>query len=288
MIQVIFLIVLALVWIIFATIQDLRTREIANWLSFSLIIFAIGFRFFYSVFSETGFEFFYEGLIGLGIFFIIGNLLYYGKIFAGGDTKLMIALGAILPFSLNFLDNIKIFILFFILFFLAGSVYGLIYSLTLMSRNFSRFKLEFKKVFRNYKDKIYFIMFVALFFMAFGFSQKEFFYLGVFIFIMPYFYVYARSVDESCMIKKLKAKYLREGDWLYEDIKIGKKTIKADWAGISDKNIKLLKTKFKNKKILVRQGIPFTPVFLITFIILVWIWFSDKGLGLFGSFGSLF
>jgi Flp pilus assembly protein protease CpaA len=56
--EVLFLFILGLVWILFATIQDIKKREIADWLSFSLIIFAIGFRFFYSLF-EGNFSFFY-------------------------------------------------------------------------------------------------------------------------------------------------------------------------------------------------------------------------------------
>jgi len=118
MFEVIFLSALALIWIVFATVQDIRKREIANWLNFSLIIFALGFRFFYSLFSDFGFSFFYQGLIGFGIFLVLGNLLYYGRMFAGGDAKLMIALGAILPFTLVFNDNLRIFALFFILFLL--------------------------------------------------------------------------------------------------------------------------------------------------------------------------
>ena len=85
MLEVVFLAVLALIWIVFATIQDVRTREIANWLSFSLIIFALGFRFFYSLFYEVGFGFFYQGLIWFGIMFVVGNLFYYIRMFAGGD-----------------------------------------------------------------------------------------------------------------------------------------------------------------------------------------------------------
>ena len=42
----VFLIVLCLIWIAFAVIQDLRKREIANWLNFSLLFFMIAFRFF--------------------------------------------------------------------------------------------------------------------------------------------------------------------------------------------------------------------------------------------------
>ena len=53
---IVVLICLALVWILFATIQDLRSREVANWLNFSLIIFALGLRFFYGLFSNFNFK----------------------------------------------------------------------------------------------------------------------------------------------------------------------------------------------------------------------------------------
>lgn len=54
----VFLIVLCLIWIAFAVIQDLRKREIANWLNFSLIIFAIAFRFFSLYFLKRDLVFF--------------------------------------------------------------------------------------------------------------------------------------------------------------------------------------------------------------------------------------
>ena len=149
MFEVIFLFVLALVWIVFATVQDIRKSEIANWLNFSLIIFALGFRLFYSLFSDMGFNFLYQGLIGFGIFFVLGNLLYYGKMFAGGDAKLMIALGAVLPFSIIFNENLKIFALFFVLFLLVGAVYSIGASVYLSFRNFKKFKKEFSKQFKK-------------------------------------------------------------------------------------------------------------------------------------------
>jgi Flp pilus assembly protein protease CpaA len=61
MYEVIFLWILALVYIVFAVVQDAKTKEIANWITFSLIIFALGFRFFYSLFQGDGFVFFYNG-----------------------------------------------------------------------------------------------------------------------------------------------------------------------------------------------------------------------------------
>ena len=267
MFEIIFLILLALIWIIFAVVQDLKTREVANWLNFSLIIFALGFRFFYSLFSNQGFEFFYQGLIGLGIFFVIGNLFYYGRLFAGGDAKLMIALGAVLGFSESFLINLKIFVLFFFLFLFTGAFYGLGISIVLSLKNFKKFKREFFWQLNKNRKLIYLVMFFGLVLMAFGFAEGLLFVLGILVFILPYFYAYAKAVDESCMVKKVKTNQLTEGEWLYEDVKIGRKFIEKSWDGLSKEQIKKIKKRYKEIKI--RQGIAFTPVFLISFLILV-------------------
>jgi len=266
MFHIIFLIVLAIIWIIFAVIQDLKTKEISNWLNFSLIVFALVFRFFYGLFFDINFGFFYQGLIGFAIFFILGNLFYYGHIFAGGDAKLMIALGAILPFSKSFLINVKIFTLFFILFLISGMVYGLIFSLVLMFRNWKSFKKEFFAQFKKMKKKIFVVFLIGLIFMVFGFFENLMFFLGFFVFILPYVFIFAKSIDETCMVKKVKTKFLREGDWLYKEVSIGNKIIKAKWDGLSKEDIRLLQ---KKKQVIIRQGLAFAPVFLISFVFLV-------------------
>ena len=273
--HLIFLIILAGIWLVFAAIYDLKKRMVPNWLSFSLIIFALGFRFFYSLFNEN-FIFFYQGLIGLGIFFIIGNALYYGRVFAGGDAKLMIALGAVLPFSENFFKNIESFSFFILLFLFVGGFYGLIWSIFLTINNFKIFKKEFINQFNNNRKIIYSVMIFALFFMVLGFFEILLFYLGSLIFVMPYFYIYSKSVDNSCLVKTLNVKKLEEGDWLYKDLKIGKKVIKAKWEGLTNKQIKEIQ---KNcKKIKIRQGIPFVPTFLISFLVFVYFYYQNINL----------
>jgi len=270
MIEVIFLIALALIWLVFASLQDLKKREVSDWLNFSLIIFALGFRFFYCLFSAENLVFFYQGLIGLGIFFILGNLLYYGRMFAGGDAKLMIALGAVLPFSRDFLTNLNLFILFFFVFLFVGAVYSLGMSVTLSLGNFSKCKKEFFRRLKNNQKLFYVPMVFGLFLMILGFIQCLLFVLGLLIFILPSFYFYAKAIDETCMIKKIKTSKLTEGDWLYKKIKIGKEAINPNWNGLSKEEVKSIQKKYK--VVLIRQGIPFTPVFLISFLILIYFW----------------
>lgn len=275
--EVAFLGVLALVWIVFATVQDLRSREVANWLNFSLIIFALGFRFFFSLFNDN-FIFFYQGLIGLGIFFILGNLFYYSRVFAGGDAKLMIALGAVLPFYYDIFSNLKIFVSFLFVFFFVGAIYGLFVSVFLAVRNFKKFRREASKQFRKKKIFILIFLFAGLSIFSFGFFEEVFFILGGFVFILPYFYLYAKAIDNACMVKDVLVGKLREGDWLYNDVRVGTKLVKASWDGLSKEDIKRIKMKYKKVKI--RHGIAFVPVFLISYLVLL-------GLVYFGFFEKM-
>ena len=213
MIEVIFLIVLALIWIMFSVAADFKHRIVPNWLNFSLIIFAIGFRFFHSLFAND-FAFFYQGLIGLGIFFVIGNALYYGRMFAGGDAKLMIALGAILPFSTNLTNNLETFSLFFLLFLFSGAIYGFSYSLILSIKDFKKQKKELLRQFEKNKKFFLFSTAISIIFIAAAFYEAILFYLGIVTFLSPFFYIYAKSVDETSLIKNVKTKELTEGDWL--------------------------------------------------------------------------
>jgi Flp pilus assembly protein protease CpaA len=265
-IENIFLIFLGLIWIVFAVVQDLKKREIANWLNFSLILFALAFRFFYSLFNGNGYSFFYQGLFGFGVFFILGNLLYYGKVFAGGDAKLMISLGTILPLSQDLLINLDLSLLFLMLFLISGAFYGILSSLYLGVNNRKKFSKEFVHQFKQRKKLFYISLILALILLFFIFFDKIFIYAAILVFISPYLYISAKSIDEACMIKKINVRDLSEGDWLYQDLKLGKKLIKAKWEGLNKEEISLLK-KFK-KNVLIRQGIPFSPVFLISYIIL--------------------
>lgn len=275
--EIIFLALLGLVWILFATIQDLKFNEIANWLNFSLIIFALGYRFFFSLFSQNGFNFFFQGIFGLALFFVIGNLFYYGKLFAGGDAKLLIALGPILAIRESYLGNLETMLLFLLIFLLTGALYTLVSSVYHMSKNFNSFKKEFVKQSKKYREihlmGLVFAVLLGALSVLIGYDVLI--WISILMFISPWLYIYSKAVDESAMIKSLNPKDLREGDWIYEDIKIGNKKIKANWEGLSKKDIKLIQKKMKNKsKIKIRKGVPFAPVFLISYsIYFIWVLF---------------
>ena len=273
-----FLIVMALIWIVFATVQDIKHREVANWLNFSLIIFALAFRFFYSLFHLDSFGFFYQGLIGFGIFLVLGNLFYYMRLFAGGDAKLFIALGAVLPFSTVFMTNIRFLFSYIILLLVVGSVYGFIYGSVLAVIHREKFAKRFKKEFMSSK-KLYLLFLVfAVFWSVFVLVIGEFLFLivGIIFFLFPLMYDYARALENAALLNEVPVKKLSEGDWLNVGVKVGKKFIRPNWEGLQKDEIKSLQNS-RIKKVWIKQGIPFVPAFLISFAVLIlfYLWNFD-------------
>jgi Flp pilus assembly protein protease CpaA len=263
-----FLIVLAIVWIVGAIIQDFKRREVDNIWNFSLIAFAISYRAAVSIY-QSNYWFLLNGIIGIGLFFIIANLFYYSRLFAGGDAKLLIALGAILPLSYDWIINLRIFAVFSVMLLVLGSFYSLIFSFYLLSKNKGRFikesKIQFKESKNLFLMAFIFSIFSALFFIFMG--QTALIGISVVILLFPLLFIYSKSIEKSCMIRSMNPSEIGEGEWLYKDIFVNGKLIKSSWEGLSKKEISLIR---KSKKlVLVKQGIPFTPAFLLGFIALL-------------------
>ena len=105
--------------------------------------------------------------------------------------------------------------------------------------------------------------------IAYFISQIGFVLIGLVILLFPVLFVFAKAIEESCMIKKVSADKVTEGDWLYKDILVKGKKIKSDWEGVSKKELSVIKK--NNKNVLIKYGIPFTPSFLFGFIALLFL-----------------
>jgi preflagellin peptidase FlaK len=260
--------IIALVWLGYASYCDFRTREVPDWISYSLIAIGLAFYLIKSlILNDLSII---QSLFGLLIFFLIGNLLYYTKQWGGGDVKLLSALGALFPvypkellnyFTPNLdLPFLAILVLNLIIF---GALYSLIYSFYLIIKN--KVKLNFKV------NKIYLalaILFLLItFFLDNLIIKLLILLLALLVLIYPYLRNYINLVEKQIMIKKIKIDKLTEGDWVIENIYYkGKLIYNKNKPGINNNEIKLLK-KFKIKNVLVKEGLPFIPSFLITLII---------------------
>ncbi len=268
--EYLFLFGLAFVWLVFATVQDFRTREISNWLNFSLIAFALAYRAFYSAFFDD-WKFFLFGLFGVLIFVGLGYLFYYARIFAGGDAKLLFGLGGVLPFE-SFYDYLLIGGGFVLVLFAIGAVYTLIYSAFLALGNRKRFKIEIGRIIEAHKIWIYSGAGLVLSLTFIGIILKDFLFLlfGIFLSLIFLIYEYVKIIEKVCMIKLVDAGRLTEGDWLERDVKIGKNWIRASVHGLSLEQIKILRR--AKKKVWIKEGVPFAVCFLGAFVLGVWLW----------------
>lgn len=265
----IFLIILALVWVITATVSDLKKREVPDWLNFSLIAIAIIARLLFS-FSENNFSYLLNGMMYLGIFFILANLLYYAKVFAGGDVKLLIGLGvvlaepprllsingtnSILPLPFTFLANL----------FLIGSVYGLLFTFYYALKNRKSFLKEFGKRKGDVKPAIFLLIALLFIFLAVITKNYNLTIFSLLIIFFPYLYMVVKVIEDTGMTAMVSPKKLTEGDWLAKEVNVQGKIIKPTWEGLSKKEITLLQKAGKN--VFVKYGLPFVPAFLLTLI----------------------
>lgn len=255
-----FLFWVLLIGIFIATVQDLKRREVDNWLNFLILAFGVVFVLFSSLMSND-FGLLVRGGFVLLLGFVFMNVFYYGRVFAGGDAKLLFALsiffvgGTFLMSFLNF--GVFIFFLFF-----CGGIYGMIYSLVLYGLNFKRSNVAIGKYLVRYKFVWFFVIGVIL--MLLGVLNNLFFALGGFIILANLLFSFAKGIEEVVMIRNIRGSELREGDLLADDVMFKKRMINASFDGVDLEEVKFLKGKNKVK---IREGIPFVPSFLFAFVL---------------------
>ncbi|HLC60197.1 MAG TPA: A24 family peptidase [Candidatus Nanoarchaeia archaeon] len=268
---------LSFIVLLIGSITDLKTREVPDWVNYGLISAGIGLNLLFSAIYQTP-SFIINCLIGLLIFFGIAYLMFYMGQWGGGDSKMIMGLGAMIginiaSFSSEFLFGFLINALF------AGALYGLLWSIYLAFKNRQKFRKEFKKILSHDKsEKIKWailaltILLVILFFII-KISYIRILILSFAFLVLTTFYLWAfvRAIEKSSMYKLVEPSILTEGDWIVKDIYFNKDYITGPKdLGIEKKQIKILIELYNKKrigKILIKEGIPFVPSFLIAFII---------------------
>ncbi len=270
----IFLVIVGFIGLIFATITDIKKREVPDWLNYSLIAAGLGTRGIYSLLTEDGSYILY-GLLGFAVFFAFSNIMYYTKQWGGGDCKLLMGLGALfgnygldslfgynLPFLAGLLINI----------FIMGVLYGVFYALFLGIKNRKKFLVEFRKNKFN-EVKIAGSAGVVLVFFSWIFLDNFFARLLTILILIAFIAVILLSlmkvVEKSCMYKNVDVGKLVVGDWLVNDIAVdGNVVCTSRNIGLTKEDISKLKDN-GIKKVLVHEGIPFVPGFLLGFLVTI-------------------
>ncbi len=275
MVYLLILYVVALIALIVATITDFKTREVPDWLSYGLIFVGVGLNLMFS-FVYWDYWFLVDSLVGLVIFLIFALIMFYTGQWGGGDSKVLMGLGALIGFDVRF-SGFPFLVTFFINILLVGAVYGLVWSFMLVFKNWRSFLREFRKGLRKMaKVRNYLIVSVCLMLVLAYFLRGNIF--GFILFVISLFsvttfclWVFVKAVEKVCMIKSVTPDKLTEGDWIVKNIKYkGKYICGPKDLGIEKKQIRKLLRLYKQnkiKKVLIKEGIPFVPSFLIAFII---------------------
>lgn len=270
---------IALVALAIATYTDIRTREVPDWINYSLIAAGIGVRALYSLYYHQ-WGYVIDGLLGLGIFFGFAYIMFYSGQWGGGDSKCIMGIGAL--FGVQFqLDSFALSML--VNTFLLGAVYGLVYSIVLAIRHRNEFSKEWSKL-RMTRELQYtrLGLFAVLFFgLVLGFLLDDFrlrlgiFAVLIFLLFLFYSFLFTKSVERSCMHRWVKPEALTEGDWIVNDVMVNKKRIcgPKDLGVSKEQIVELIRLQRngKIKKILMKIGIPFVPSFLMA-LIATWFW----------------
>jgi Flp pilus assembly protein protease CpaA len=271
------LITITLIGLIIASITDLKTREVPDWLSYGLIGIGIGLNLLFAI-IYWNYWFIVNSLIGLLLFLIIAFIMFYAGQWGGGDSKVLMGLGALIGLDIRFTE-FPFLISFFVNILVVGAVYGLLWSIFLVLKNFKSFVKEFRKVSHQSKMikwRSYVIVFVFfmlfLFFLARGTVISTMF-IALLIMVLTTFYlwIFVKAIEKTSMIKKVTPDKLTEGDWIAKDIKYnGKYICGPKDLGIEMKQIKELIKLYrlgKIKYVIIKEGIPFVPSFLIAYVI---------------------
>lgn len=256
---------------------DFRTREVPDWVSFAAVATGIGLRFLYSVFSWD-LQFVVAGLLGFVLFYLLGCLMFYTGQWGGGDSKLLMGVGALLGFGFSWQTRIFAFLIALIL---VGAVYGLLWSVWLAFNNWGVFVNKAKHVLselyswhRLSLGASIVSLIAAIILYADFFVFLLLLFLSIFVIFFFYLFVFVKAVQDSCLMKRINPKVLTEGDWIAEDVVVNGKTICTHKdLGVDKAQIKkliALYSRGKIKKVLLKTGIPFVPSFLLAFLLILW------------------
>lgn len=272
-----------------ASFTDIKTREVPDWLSYALIFTGFGINILYSI-TFSNINFIINSIIGFLVFLGLGYLMFYAGQWGGGDSKVVMGLGALFGlnvFSLrNFsIGNLPFLVIFWINLLLVSVFYAFFWGLGLALKNkrkfLKQFKQELKRFFwvRALLLVLLFIILISLLFISDILLKILILTMIISLVVLFYLTIFMKAIEKSCMLKLVGPEKLTEGDWIAKEVKIdGKYICGPKDLGISKKQIRrllALKKKKKISKVLMKEGIPFVPSFLIAYIIsLFWgAWF---------------
>lgn len=272
------LLLIGLIGILIAVISDIKTTEVPDYSNYFLIFSGLLLRLIYSI-ASSDWGFTIEAVKFFPVMFLLASIMYYSKQWGGGDSKLLLGLSIVFAAYPSFLLslftpilNLPFPLILFINILLVGAIYTLTYSLVLAVKNRNKFMPALKQALSKSKNLQTIIIFISLILIVFSFILQSFLIkfitltLAIILVLLFYLYNYLKIVEKICLIKTVPVSRLLEGDWITHNIICKNRIIHKKFQELTKKQILLIK-KANIQKVEIRQGIVFTPVFLIGFIL---------------------
>ncbi|MFH1173927.1 MAG: A24 family peptidase [archaeon] len=257
--------VVLFVALLISTIIDIRTREVPDLLSFSLVCFGIFYAIAKSLIMLSWMPFLIM-LVGLAAGLLVAVLMYYTGQWGGGDSMLIMGVGSVIglwfehPDFLTFLVNLLI----------GGAVYGIFWSIGLAIKHRKTFFSAlhaYTSTPRMLRIRVSVLILVIIllacaFLLLHDTARLILIACTAVLYVLYILLIFTRLIERTIMIVALPVRKLTEGDWLAEEILVQGKRIGK--TGVTKQQIALLKK--KRKTVLVKIGIPFVPSFLIALL----------------------
>ncbi|MDO8628339.1 MAG: A24 family peptidase [Nanoarchaeota archaeon] len=265
------LIVLVLCALVVASITDIRSREVPDWVSYMLIAAAFVVRLWYA-FSSQHWSFFGFGVLGFALASAIGLVLFFSKQWGGGDAKLLMGFGVV--FATNpswYASPIPLFVAVLFNLVVVGAVYGIVASLLLAFVHHREFMKSFMVVGHNkwlrLAKVVGLLVAVGLYlFVTFADVVAGWILLVIasILVVYPWLLQVMKAVEQACLVKKVPVAKVTEGDWLVDDAV--RKRFAIPSYGIEAKQLKKLQSS-KIAFVVVKEGIPFVPALLVAVVV---------------------
>ncbi len=259
---------------------DLKTTEIPDIVPISMAGFGLVIHIINALYTGIWAPVYSSVAVGL-LFLLFGYVLYYTGQWGEADVLLLGAVGVVIPEPLSFftknlfMDSGMFPAIFILNTFVVGGIYSLAYSfiIALKDKNiFPEFTKSLKtsgKSLIKIAGMVLLISFFSIMIFA-GFFSIRFspaLFLSNFIFFLPaiffvfLFYKFAQTIDTVAFKKKIKAKDLKEGDVLAEEVAGMNSKL---YIGLQKEQIE--KIRQAKKEVWIKEGIRYGPTFFITLV----------------------
>lgn len=273
--------VIALIFLLVASIYDLKYGEITDKINFGFILTVVILSITLSL-SRMDINILLNTVsIGMG-YFVVAYVLYHLGQWGGGDVKLLLGLGCTIGLlnSIGYVWNTPLLPYYLVYFIDMGVVvlpYALIYMLIL--------SVSKPDVFKNCLEKTASMSTLILFLLAFAaplifylYTASPFFIL--FSVVLSTFILaslFLKTSEEVLLTKTIPVSELKESDALEEDLTYnGKKiALRREIEGVNKQQLELIKKLASENKIpsqiKIRWGVKFAPIIAISFLLTVYV-----------------